>query len=207
MTTSLRIGAITVGVLAVWAAHAPAVCAQAPDDGQWRQGTALSVFAGSASASSDWSAAAGAALAWELTPRLTIEGNGIWADGPRGSTSFAALLGSRVNLLPPRTVVPFASGGIGLYRASFGADTTSMPDFYHRRMIAGAHSDREFTDFAVAVGGGVDIFLQRHVALRPEVRILFAANDSSVRPVTFVGINLSYHFESHNVTPTRRQAQ
>lgn len=205
MTINLHIARAAIGVLVVAVAVVPNAFAQSETD-DWRQGTALSLFAGAASASRETKAAAGAALAWELTPRLTIDGSGIWADGPNGSTSFGTFIGSRVNLLPRRTIVPFVTGGIGMYRASFGTDTSAMPGFYRRRMMgmAGAYNNREFTDFAVAVGGGVDVFLHRHVALRPDVRVLLVTADSSLRPVTLVGVHLAYHFESHNVTPTRR---
>jgi hypothetical protein len=203
-TVRLATGVLVAAVVAV-----PNASAQNSQRDDWRQGTELSAFAGAASTSSDTGAAAGAALAWELTPRFTIEGSGIWTDGPRGSTSFAAIAGSRVNLLPRRTVVPFLSGGIGVFRSSFGGDTSAMPDFYHRRMMrtAGSYRDREFTDLAFAIGGGVDVFLQRHLALRPDVRVLLITADSRLRPVALVGVHLAYHFESHNVTPTRRDGR
>jgi hypothetical protein len=204
MPSRLRYWCSIATLLALGVAAAPQVFAQEAERSEWHRGTALSLFAGAASTSSDTRVAAGAALEWELTPRLTIEGSGVWADEPSGATSFGGVLGSRVNLLPRRTVVPFAAGGIGLYRASFGADTSAMPDFYHHRMPRSAGPRREFTDLAFAIGGGVDVFLHRHLALRPDVRVLLVTADSRLRPVTVVGVHLAYHFESHNVTPMRR---
>jgi hypothetical protein len=186
------------------ATHAPAF-AQNADAGEWHRGTALSLFGGAASTSDDTNAAFGAALAWEFTPRWTIEGSGLWADGPDASSSFAAFISARANLRPRRTVVPFATGGVGLYRTSFGTDMTHAEPFYRHRMDpAMPLQDREFTDLALAVGGGVDVFVHRHLALRPDVRVFLVTADSSVHPVTVWGVHVAYHFESHNVTPTRR---
>jgi hypothetical protein len=150
------------------------------DAKDWHKGTALSVFGGGATSSSVTGGAGGAAIGWEVTPHITFEGSGVWMAGP--DDAFAALAGSRVNLLRPRGVVPFVSGGIGLYRA--------LPR-------VGPAID----DVVVSVGGGLDIYLRRHLALRPDVRLLVVNRDADVHHVSVFGLHLAYHFEDHPVTP------
>lgn len=182
MNRRARVVLSATGIL-VLAAGIHSAHAQEADSADWLQCTALSLFAGSARAGSTTSAAAGAAVGWELTPHFTIEGSGAWVDRPSGSTAFTAVLGTRVHLAGRRILVPFASGGVGLYREG-----------------------PAMTDFAVSAGGGLDVFVARHLAVRPEVRVLLVNGDSSFRSVTIAGVNLAYHFESHKVTPARRRA-
>jgi hypothetical protein len=170
---------------------------------EWRTGTTLAGFVGAATAS-ETRAATGAALGWELLPHLTIDGSGIWSMPHRDASTFTGLLGVRVNLTRPQSVVPFASGGVGLHRAIFDSVTSNVPDFYRRRMTAGSAGLRTqyaFDDFAYAAGGGVDIFLRRHLALRPDVRFVFITNGGSTRTVAMYGLHLAYHFEEHPITP------
>jgi hypothetical protein len=171
----------------------------------WHRGTTLAGFFGAASISSDTDAAAGLALGWELTPHFTIEGRGTWFDtGPRAD-AFAAVLGARVPLLPARPVVPFLSGGVGMYLATFDAAFSGMPEFYRRR-LSGVTTLRgeTFDDFAVAFGGGMDIFLARHLAVRPELTVLVVTGGSDRLAVPVYGVHLAYHFESHSITPASR---
>jgi hypothetical protein len=172
----------------------------------FRRGTALAGFVGAASPTSDTDLAAGAAIAWELTPHFTVEGRGIWLDaGPRAN-AFAALLGARVPLLPDRPIVPFVSAGVGVYLTTFDAVVPAMPRFYQRRMMprAGGWNGQTFDDFAVAMGGGADFFLAQHLALRPELTILLVTTRSSAQAVPVFGAQLAYHFESHPITPAMR---
>jgi hypothetical protein len=80
---------------------------------------------------------------------------------------------------------------------------TGVPGFYRRRMAPDAtpFSRRTFDDFAVAFGGGVDVFVVRHLALRPEVTVLLATTRSHTRALPVWGVQLAYHFEDHPVTP------
>jgi hypothetical protein len=188
----------------VWLGTATAVFAQ-PTPQEWHKGTALSVFAGAASARGGTDGAAGLAIGWEFTPRFTLEGSGLWTAG-RDVEGFSALAGTRINLLPPRGVVPFVSAAVGLHRATVDSTRDGIPDFYMRRMgmamRAGTGGPQQtFTDFVSAVGGGVDVYLRRHLALRPDVRVLFVRADTGTRPIAVYGVHLSYHFEEHPITP------
>jgi hypothetical protein len=184
---------------------APHAWSQTVSPAEWHRGTTLAGFFGAASISADTDAAAGLALGWELTPHFTLEGRGTWFDtGPRAD-AFAAVLGARVPLLPARPVGPFLSGGVGMHRATFDAAYSGMPQFYRRRM-SGATAPRgeTFDDFAVALGGGVDIFLARHLAVRPELTLLVLMDGSDRLALPVYGVQLAYHFESHPITPARR---
>jgi hypothetical protein len=183
--------------------------ARAQTVAEWHRGTTLSGFIGGASPASGTDVAAGAALGWELTPHFTLEGRGMWLEGGPGADAFAAVLGGRFPLLHARPVVPFASAGVGIYIASFDAESSGVPGFYQRRMArmmsgTGPFARQTFDDFAVALGGGADIFLARHLALRPDVTVLLVTTRSDTRVVPVYGLHLAYHFESHPVTPTRR---
>lgn len=211
MTTSrsihrLRSGVSTWVLAVAIAGVAQQAWGQTVATTEWRHGTTLSGFLGAASASSDTEVAFGGAVGWELTPHFTVEGRGIWLDaGPRAD-AFAALLGARIPILPARPVVPFVSGGVGVYRATFDQALSEVPGFYQRRMMSGASEfrGRTFNDFAVALGAGADIFLARHVALRPDVTVLIVTTRSDKRAVPVYGVQLAYHFESHPITPAGR---
>jgi hypothetical protein len=172
----------------------------------WTKGTALGVFGGGASQSTGTDGAAGMSIGWELTPFFTIEGSGTWMDGKEVS-SFAALIGSRVNLLPRRAVVPFLSGGVGMQITSVDGNAADVPAFYRRRLSFATPTatplTQTFDDFLFSAGGGIDIFINHHVALRPDVRVMMAVADGTVRPTTVYGLHLAYHFEEHAVTPLR----
>jgi hypothetical protein len=133
----------------------------------------------------------------------------MWLDAGSGADAFAALLGARFPLLATRPVVPFASAGVGVYRATFDAASSGVPTFYQRRMMGmmsgpGQFASRAFDDFAVALGGGADIFLAGHLALRPDVTVLLVTTRSDTRAVPVYGLQLAYHFESDPITPDRR---
>ncbi len=168
----------------------------------WAQGTQLSVFGG-AGREAGANPIVGATIAWEVIPRLTIEGRGTWFFPGKGASAFAGLLGARVPLLPGQKVVPFVSGAVGLHRATFQPATfTGMPDFYRRRLPANPQSgEATFDDFTVALGGGVDVYLSTHVAIRPEVTAAIVRGPSDTRTVPMFGIHLAYHFENHVITP------
>jgi hypothetical protein len=188
----------------VWLGTATVVLAQ-PTPQEWHKGTALSVFGGAASASSGTDGAAGAAIGWEFTPRFTLEGSGLWTAG-RDVEGFSALAGTRINLLPPRGVVPFVVAGLGLYQATLDVDRSETPQFYTRRMRvairAGSGGPQQtFRDFATSIGGGIDLYLKQHLALRPDVRVLFVHADGDTRPMGVYGVHLVYHFEEHPITP------
>jgi len=171
---------------------------------EWSRGTTLNGFVGVVADSSQSGPAVGGAMGWELRPNLAIEGEGAWAEFGYGTTSFADAIKARLRVAGKRHVDPYVSGGVGLYRATFGAEDSAIPGFYLRRMTtpaAGRAAVRTFTDPTVVGGGGVNVFLNRHVALRPDVEAAFVLRDGRSHVVTTVALHAVYHFESHPVTP------
>lgn len=171
----------------------------------WQHGTTLAGFVGAASAPSQTDAAVGLSLGWEITPRFGIEGRAIWIGAGDPADAFSATLATRVPLRPGRRLVPFAAAGLGLHRARFDATATDIPDFYRSRLTSSALRHQTFTDFAVSLGGGIDVYLTRHLALQPEVTVLLATTRSDARAVTVYGAKLAYHFENHPTTPQRHR--
>lgn len=170
----------------------------------WTRGTTLNLFGGVASASSDAGALVGGGVGWEIAPHFGIEGTVSWLDRPGDAEAFAAGLTAHAALTGTRPVVPFLKGGIGLYRATIGPSLTDVPEFYRRRLDAGsslAGSSRTFTDPAFLVGGGVDVFTSRHLAIRPEIEAMIVRRQSQSHVVTAVRVHLAYHVEEHPVTP------
>jgi hypothetical protein len=192
-----------VGVaVAVLFGHATPAAAQTTVE-QWHKATALALFGGAASANGGTDGTVGASIGWEFTPRFTLEGSGLWMPGG-GPDVFSALFGSRVNLLPPRAAVPFVSVGLGMHRAEVAPGGRDVPRFYMRRMGAPGPQmmgERTFDDFLVAFGGGVDVYLRRHLALRPDIRVLLVNADAGTRAIAVYGVHLAYHFEEHPITP------
>lgn len=199
----MRPGGFWVVGLMAFLGAAGGASAQVIASDEWRQGTTLAVFGGAATGSGT-RAAAGASVGWEFLPRLTIDGSGVWEAPRRGASAFSGLLGVRVNVTPPAPAVPFVSAGVGLYRASFDTDAADVPSFYRRRLTGsglGPARSQTFDDFVFTVGGGVDLFLRRHVALRPDVRVLLVRGNSDTRAVAVYGVHLAFHFEEHPITP------
>jgi hypothetical protein len=173
----------------------------------WSHGTTLNVFGGAATTSGDTAAAAGGAFGWELTPRFAIEGSGTWLDWGQGARAFTAAMSAHVAVVTPRPFVPFLAGGVGLYHASFDRFDATIPGFYHRRMAGMTFAQGRrvsFTDPSLAGGGGVNVYLSRHWALRPEVLATLVLRESRRFVVTTGAIRLAYHFEDHPVTPSTR---
>ena len=168
----------------------------------WGPGTTLSVFGGAGTTDSRLAGVAGAAIGWELTPYVAIEGSGMWLARTHGAAEFAALLGPRISLLSPRGVVPTVFAGVGMMRASVRLDDARLSPFYARR--AGQFPGRGtgvFEDLALAVGGGADVYLGHHLAVRPDVRVLFVTAESDTRAVPVAGVHVTYHFEPHPYLP------
>jgi hypothetical protein len=172
--------------------------ASPPDD--WGHGTTVSASVGVATDQSDTGGLAGGALGWELSPRVMVEGSGLWLDRPGGSHGFNAALKVRAGLT--RTgVSPFVEGGVGLYRLT--TDTSGeMPEFYHRRMASqGASlSQRSFTDPVFHIGAGVNVFTSRHLSLQPAAEVLLVTRDGHTYTLAAFSLRLAYHFEDHPVT-------
>jgi hypothetical protein len=182
-----------------------ALARQAPAT-EWSHGTTLNGFGGLTADSRQAGPVLGGAAGWELTPGLAIEGSGGWTEFGHGTSSFAGALKARIRIVGRRKVDPFVQAGVGLYRVTFGLTDTAVPQFYARRMGGGVAtaSARTFTDPSVVAGGGVSIFVNRHIAIRPdaEAAVVFRGGHSHV--MTTIAVHVVYHFEHHPVTPTRR---
>jgi hypothetical protein len=172
---------------------------------EWSRGTTLNGFVGATMDSSQSGPAVGGAMGWELTPRVTIEGRGSWAEFGQDTNSFAGALRVSLRVAGRRHIDPFIHTGVGLYRATFGAGETAVPTFYRRRMVSSEQgvTSQTFTDPTLIGGGGVSIFVNRHFALRPDVDVAFVFSDGRSHVVTTVALHAVYHFESHPVSPTR----
>ena len=183
----------------------PTAAAAASGAEDWRYGTTLNVSAGAASASSETGPIVGGAVGWEVTPWFAVEGNGGWLNRGNGADGFAAELKALVALTPGRAVVPFVAGGIGLYRASFDLSRGVPPNFYRARIQApGAPGTSvAFTDPSFVIGGGVNIFVTRHVAIRPDLEAKVAFHDQQHYVIGVFAVRAAYHFEKHPVGLSR----
>ncbi len=198
---------IVLVVAAAATAQTPQKIQPPPPTTMWQHGSTLNLFAGAASAPSHRGAIGGGAVGWELKPRFAVEGSGEWMEWGAGSHAFAAAITAQTGLASPRPVMPFLTGGIGLYRASFDRLGSAMPAFYGRRMaMDGVHmgTAATFTDPTVVFGGGVNAFVNRHWAIRPDVREIVVLRNSRSYFVTAFAVHVAYHFEDHPVTPRAR---
>lgn len=193
--------------IAVWAALGGLASAQPALPQDWERGTTMTGFAGVATDSSGSAPVLGGSLGWEVTPRLALEGSGSWLDFGHGASAFAGDLRVRTRLWGRRHIDPFAEAGIGLYRASYDArHAPDVPSFYRRRMPAGLPetlSIRTFTDPTVVLGAGLNVYLHRHLALRPDVGATIVMRGGRTHVVRTVAVHAVVHFEDHPVTPWR----
>ena len=189
-------------VLAALALSAPAAGQPPTESHQWSHGTTINGFLGGAVDGSASGLAAGGAVGWEITPRVALEGSASWFDRGLGADAFAASLKAQVTLARPLAAEPFLQAGVGLYRASFDPMRSEIPAFYQHRMGNGrsVHSSR-FTDPTLVFGGGANVFLSRHVAIRPDVETILVMRHARVHVVTALAVHLAVHFEEHPVTP------
>jgi Outer membrane protein beta-barrel domain len=179
----------------------------APATNPWSHGTTLNVFAGVNSASSQGGSLAGGAVGWEVNRWLALEGIGSWLDRGTGAEAFAADLKAIISPVTARRFVPFVQGGIGMYRASFDLSRAEIPDFYRPRLAAAAsdvNSTVTLTDPSFIVGGGANLFMTQHVAIRPDVRATIVRRDARSYVLTTVAVHLAYHFETHPVAQGHR---
>lgn len=149
----------------------------------------------------------GGAVGWELTARFNIEASTRWLVPKNGADAFAVLFTAQRPLVGRRTFVPFVSGGMGVYSASFEAGSTGIPEFYSQRMTppgVPSGSAERFTDPAFVVGGGVSIFASRNVSVRPEVETIWLRSDGRNYVVTTAMVRFAYHFEEHRITAAVR---
>lgn len=192
----------------VFVASAGVASAQAPSSvTTWDHGTTVNVFGGAARTGDARAAAAGAALGWELTPRVAVEGTGTWLDWGHGTSAFAAAMTARLAVVTPRPFAPFATAGIGVYHASFDRTGAAMPMFYQRRWMmrpsqVGSRAIT-FTDPSIVAGGGVTLHVSRNWTLRPEIMATMILQEARQFIVTTGAVRLGYHFEDHQISPRR----
>jgi hypothetical protein len=187
-------------LIAVFAACGSLWAQAAPPGNAWSHGTTLSVSAGAATGSSETGAQVGGTIGWEITPRIAVEGNGTWFDRRNGAEAFAATLAVQAALTRTGPVAPFVEGGFGLYRASFDISRSAVPGFYRDRMTPGAIGysvTNTFTDPAVLVGAGLNVFATPHIAIRPQVEAWIVTRNSQSYVMTAVAVRAAYHFENH----------
>jgi hypothetical protein len=199
---SSTVCAFTVVALAL---SVPAWTQPAPEAHEWGHGTTLTGFTGAAVDSSRSGALFGGAIGWEMTPKVAIEGSGLWVEHGSGTDAFAGALKVQAALLRRHAARPFLQAGVGLYRASFDV-RDEMPDFYGDRIRSdpfGHGLIRTFMDPSLVAGGGVDLFVSRNLAVRPDIETMFVLHDGKSHVVTAIRINVAYHFEEHPVTPVR----
>jgi opacity protein-like surface antigen len=166
---------------------------QTSSGAQWQRGTTLGGFAGAAAVDGA-TPALGTALGWEFHRHVSVEGRGIWMTTDPGSDFYVAL-NALVPLRSLRNVVPFATAGIGMYRATVDVRDGDVPDFYQQRM--NGRPSAAFQDVALPFGGGANVFVTSHVAIRPEASVILVVNGSETRTVGLYGIHVAYHFEPH----------
>jgi hypothetical protein len=197
---NVSIVAIVVAMLLPLASDARAQAGDVNED--WRHGTTLAGFVGAGSPFAGVDPALGLSLGWEMKPWLGFEGRGTWFPAPDGVSAFAAAVSTRVAFDSARPVLPYASAGVGFYRATFDSPASSAtPRFYRRRMGEAGLLGRTFDDLLLTAGAGAEVFLSRHVALRPELTVMVVASRSDARAVPVFGVQMAYHFESHPITP------
>jgi hypothetical protein len=191
---------VALAVLAVLVVASPALAqSAAPTDTAWTHGTTLNVFGGIGVDRSHTAGAAGAALGWEVTRGVAIEGTGTWFERGTGASGFAADLTALVGLRSSGRLVPFAKGGVGMYRTAFDPTSSPMPAFYQERLDpASGFGDRAtFTDPTIVAGGGLTVWVGDRVSIRPEVDLKIVIADSSAHPVAATGVRIAYHFADH----------
>jgi outer membrane protein with beta-barrel domain len=174
-----------------------------PQGNMWSHGTTLNVFSGGALGGDDRASTRGAGLGWEITPWFALEGSGTWIEWEKDANAFTPAITAQVALPTPGRVVPFATGGVGLYRVSFDRIDVEMPHFYRERMATmnAMGSAVTFTDPSVVGGGGVNVFVTRKWTIRPEVLATMVMRDAHTFVVTTAALRLGYHFEAHPVAP------
>jgi outer membrane protein with beta-barrel domain len=198
----------TVAPILALVCIAGSASAQTADRGNvWSLGTTATGVAGVATDGSRSGPAIGGAVGWEMTPRFAVQGDAAWVELGDGITTFSASLKARVRMPGSRPIDPFFNAGIGFARTSLSVDTRRPPQFYERRM--GRHTApggpvMTFTDPTLVLGGGVNIFVNRHFAIRPALDATVVLRDRRHYVVTTAALQAVFHFEDRPVTPSSR---
>lgn len=168
----------------------------------WHHGSTVSVEGGVVRATSSAHPLLGGALGWEMKPRLALEGSGRWLGYEGDATGFGAALSVKAGARRA-DVSPFVEAGFGLLRVSgTGAD---LPSFYRRRVSDPSTLRRStFTDPAWHLGGGINVFVSRRLAVQPAIDLMLVRGDGEGTAMGLFMVRAVYHFEDHLVTPSRR---
>ena len=208
MLSSKRWQCVVVGLLMTTAtasaqAPPPPQPGTVPPGNMWSHGTTLNVFSGGALGGGDRASVRGGAFGWEIKPWFALEGSATWIDWNKNPHGFTPAMTAQVGLPTSGRVVPFVTGGVGLYHIAFDRMDVEMPQFYQGRMTTMNDLGRAiiFTDPSLVGGGGVNLFLTRKWTIRPEVLATVVVRDSRSFVVTTAALRLGYHFEAHPVAP------
>jgi hypothetical protein len=204
MNSNIYRGCSTLVMALALAAAASAQ--ERPHTNGWSHATTLNVFAGVASEPAGGSGMVGGSIGWQLTRTMAIEGSGSWINGGEDADWFAGALKLQTTVGRVSGAVPFVEAGIGLYRASFDANRTDMPEFYGRRMGSALRDGmmmRTFTDPSVVFGGGISMDATRHIAIRPAVELTTVLRDNHTFVTVGAMVRMTYRFEDRPVTRAR----
>jgi hypothetical protein len=176
----------------------------APAAGEWSRSSSINIFGGLATDGSRNGINAGAAVGWDVTPRVSMEATASWLDRGARAEAFAADLSLIFDLASPRRAVPFVKAGGGVYRMWLDTVESPIPDFYAERIVPRpVGTSAAFTDGMVVVAGGLNAWITTRLALRPELEAKFIVGDGKTYTVTTVGLRLAFYFEEHPVTDRR----
>jgi len=194
MNKLISCGLTSAAILLLGASSSSAQSQTLPEN-RWSRGTTLSLSGGAASASGDTGALVAGTIGWELNRQLALKGAGTWLDRDPGAGAWAASFGLHATL-PKVLVLPFVEGGFGIYLASFDPKrATSIPPFYANRM-SGAVT-QTFVDPALFLSGGIDLFRNDHLIIRPAAGAMVAVRSGHASTVGTFSIEAEYHFEGH----------
>lgn len=115
-----------LALLTVSPVAASPASAQSPAAPAQESTTTLSATVGLSAAPSAGGASAGAAIAYDLSKRLTAEASGGYLGGNMGSRASSLSAGLLIDLTGPGKAVPYVTVGGGLYRARFDMDNRNM---------------------------------------------------------------------------------
>jgi hypothetical protein len=164
----------------------------------------IGIASGVSSVSSGSAATFGAAVRWDVSPRVGIEAGSSWINLSGRDDAVAVAIAAEINLTRRRAVMPFVRGGVGAYVMTVGA-AADAPEFYARRLRGmTARSQYTFTDPSLVVGSGVNLRVSRQIDLRPMVDLVTVVRDGRTHRVTTATVQLAYRFETARITPVRR---
>lgn len=204
MIVNRRTRAAAIGIVSLCLGFSRPALAQNDRAPIGERGTELGVSIGAGSTSTHTGPILGGIAGWQLKRWITGEARGTWLARGTGADAFEADLGLSAHLVKRSRVTPYAGAGFGLYRAAFDSASSTMSEFYRRRMVGsglGMAMDRTFTDPVFRVSGGVELFGLGPFTIRPEASALFVRRDGRGETVGLFAVRIGYRFEDRPVTP------